>query len=169
MLSQCLTGTNEIAGGPVELKELTLGPSGEEALLDSQQNNSGKNTSRRAVRRVLCRWCICVAGHCQARAPPEAARESARVLGLWAAGRLSLWAGPSVWDSPPEGTGQVRGPPPEQGLGPWDQPPPRLLQQGQESPKKGHRRLCPAGWLSRLRSRPLSATTNPVVQGPGLG
>lgn len=42
----------------MELKELTLGPSGEEALLDSQQNNSGKNTSRRAVQRALCRWCI---------------------------------------------------------------------------------------------------------------
>lgn len=33
-------GTNEIAGGPVELKGLTWGPSGEEALLDAQQNNS---------------------------------------------------------------------------------------------------------------------------------
>lgn len=40
MSRQCLMGTNEIAGGPVELKGLTLGPSGEEALLDAQQNNS---------------------------------------------------------------------------------------------------------------------------------
>lgn len=96
--------------------------------------------------------CRALSGTCPTRGSQ---RICPSVLGLRAAGLLSLWAGPSVWDSLPEGTGQVRGPPPEQVLGPRDQPPPRLLQQGRKSPKQDDRRLCPAGWLSRLCSGPV--------------
>lgn len=117
----------------------------------------GKNPSRRTwVRHVLN---FPGASELQGSFRQVPTRGSQRicpsVLGLRAAGCLSLWAGLSVWDSPPEGTGQVRGPPPEKGLGPQDQPPPRLPQQGHKSPKQDHRRLCPAGRVSGLPSGPV--------------
>ena len=108
--------------------------------------------------------------NCRARSGTCRTRGSQRicpsVLGLQAAGLLSLWAGPSVWDSLPEGTGQVRGPPAERVLGHGTSPHHAYCSRAGSHLGRVTGGCVPRGGCPGCAPGPC-ATTEPVVQGPG--